>query len=178
MAELFERVSVINRNDFEIRDRCDGVAYWFPPGQRTVIPTDVARHLFLWPADEAEMHAHMARRWGWNRPEHYKLDDKGVPLWLKLCRKITVLVEKYELRRTKDPDAPIPAESAGDAPDMMELADDRPPARRGSVGRRRPRPAKRKLTPRVPTPARIDMLARPQPEPMPAPGPTEVSTAE
>lgn len=174
MTEQFERVSVTNRNDFAISDRCDGVIYEFPSGQRTVIPADVARHLFLYPADEMDMYQHMARRWGWNRPEHYKFEHKGkaieVPLWLYMCRKVEIRVEKYELRRVREPDAPIPAEEAADAPEMLELNDDSP--RRASVGRRRVRVAKRKLSPRVQRPERIDLLARDQPRTVPHPQPS------
>lgn len=172
MSEQFERVSVINRNDFAISDRCDGVGYEFPAGLRTVIPADVARHLFLFPAEERVMHEHMARRWGWNRPEHYKSEYKGkpidVPLWQFLCRNIQVLMEKYELRRIRDPDAPIPAEHAREAPDTGAIADDKPPPRRASKKTLRGW-SKRKLTPRVARPERIDLLARDPVRPQPPP---------
>jgi hypothetical protein len=68
--ERIERVRITNRNTFVIKDMSDGVPWKFPPGESVIVPASVAFHLFNFPGDEEVMHAHMSRRWGWNRPEH------------------------------------------------------------------------------------------------------------
>jgi hypothetical protein len=113
-----------------------------------VIPLDAAAHIFGFPGDEQDMATYMARRFGWNRPEHYKPDEDGVLPWVKMTRKVKLAIEKYEVRRLRGPGEPIPAEEAAEAPDMMGVNVDPPPARRTVVGRRRGKPRKRVLRPR------------------------------
>ena len=168
MSERIERVRVLNRNPFQISDMHDGVPYEFPPGQTVIIPPEAAAHIFGWPGEERDMHHHMARRFGWNQPQHYTMPKDaqaaaalGVPYpcsllpWQMLVRGITIAVEHYEMRRVHAPGAPIPAEEAAEAPDMMGLNIDPPAPRRTIVGRRRGpgKPRKRVLRPRTPAPA-------------------------
>lgn len=158
-SEHIERVRVFNGNPFQINDRCDGVPYEFPPGQATVIPLDAAQHIFGFPGDEVDMHARMVRRFGWNRPEHYKPDEKGVLPWQRMTSAIKLSMEHYEVRRVHLPGAPIPAEEAAEAPDMLGLNIDPPAPKRGSVGRggrRRGIKMKRQLRPRTPTPEPVE----------------------
>lgn len=169
MSERIERVRVTNRNPFQINDMHDGVPYEFPPDLTVTIPPEAAQHIFGWPAEPQEMAMHMARRFGWNRPEHYTIpkdrqaaDAIGVPYpcanlpWQIMTRAVVLSVEHYEMRRVHAPGAPIPAEEAGEAPDMMGLNNDPAPPRRTVVGRRRGtgKPRKKVLRPRTPvTPA-------------------------
>lgn len=159
MSERIERVRVTNRNTFQISDMYDGVPYEFPPGATVVIPPEAAAHIFGWPGEGNEMAQHMARRFGWNRPEHYdpKLADaRGLLPWQLMTRAITIAVEHYEMRRVHMPGAPIPAEEAADAPDMLGLNVDPPAPRRSVVGSRRRgtgKPRKKVLRPRTPAPA-------------------------
>ena len=151
MREQIERVRVTNHNPFLLEDRFDGVPYEFPPGETVIVPPEVAAHIFGFPAEQPELYIHMARRFGWNRPEHYQTDEKGLMLWQRMAANIKIAVEHYEVRRVHAPGAPIPAQEAGDAPDMMTGLNIDPPApRRASVGRKRAA-RKRQLTPRVPT---------------------------
>ena len=149
-SEPIERVRVSNRNQFAIKDRHDGVPYDFPPGESVVIPTEAAIHIFGWPGDEEFMAQYMARRFGWNRPEYFKIpkdeqsaQELGVPFpsyrlpWQELTRNVRLAVEKYEIRRVRAPEEPIPAEEADEAPDALGLNIDPPQPRRTVVGRRR-----------------------------------------
>jgi hypothetical protein len=156
VSERIERVRVTNSNPFEIRDMHDGVPYDFPPGKTVTIPPEAANHIFGWPAEPHEMALYMARRFGWNQPEDYKKDaddPMGLLPWQKKTRNVVLSVEHYEMRKVHAPGAPIPAEEADDAPDMMGLNIDPPPQRRTVVGTRRRgpgKPRKRVLTPRRP----------------------------
>jgi hypothetical protein len=168
VSERIERVRVTNRNTFEIRDMHDGVPYEFPPGATVTVPPEAAMHIFGWPGEPHEMAAHMARRFGWNRPEHYTMpkdaqaaEALGVSYpakilpWQTMTSSVVLSVEHYEMRRVHAPGVPIPAEEAGDAPDMLGLNVDPPPPRRTVVGRRRGtgKPRKKVLRPRVQSPA-------------------------
>lgn len=148
MSEHVERVRVTNANPFMISDRHDGILYEFPPHSTTVIPTDAAQHIFGYPGDTQDTRLYMARRFGWNRPEHYKADDNGVLPWERMTAAIKLTVEHYEMRRVLEPGAPIPAEDAGEAPEMMSINSDPPAPRRAIFGRRRTKAAKRKARPR------------------------------
>ena len=151
-SEHIDRVRVFNGNPFQINDRFDGVPYEFPPGKITIIPPEAAQHIFGFPGEEAVMAAHMARRFGWNRQEHYKLEEDGKEVWRHMTSLVKVAIERYEVRRIHQPNMAIPAEEADDAPDMLGLNIDPPAPRRGVVGRRRA-PRKRQLRPRTPRPA-------------------------
>ena len=169
-SEHIERVRVTNGNPFQINDRHDGVPYEFPAGKTVIIPLEAATHIFGFPGDLQDMHAHMARRFGWNRPEYYKPDDNsGILPWQRMTALIRLAVEHYEVRRIHQPGAPIPAEEADEAPDMLGLNIDPPAPRRSSVGRggrRRGSKMKRVLRPRTPAPAA-------EPAPLEAPGLTQ-----
>ena len=155
-SEHIERVRVTNHNAFQINDRFDGVPYEFPPGLTVVIPPEAAQHIFGFPGDDADMQAHMARRFGWNRPEHYAVEPDGTVVWQRMTRLVKIAVEHYEVVRRHQPGAPIPAEEAAEAPDMLGLNIDPPAPRRSIVGRRRlaaRKPRKRVLQPRAPVAA-------------------------
>jgi hypothetical protein len=74
IAEMDEpqvmHVKVINRNDFVITDRFDGVPYTFHKDSHLAIPADAAHHIFGWhpEVDPAEMKRHTQKRFGWNTP--------------------------------------------------------------------------------------------------------------
>lgn len=119
VSDVYQRVKVINHNPFTIRDRHDGLPYIFIRDVEVIVPPDVALHLFAFPGEEADMHAHMARRWGWNRKEHCEVDEEtGLMKWQSMCRNVEISVEHYEMRKVRQPDEPIPAEEADEAPDM------------------------------------------------------------
>lgn len=82
-------VRVLNRNDFVITDRYDGVPYSFAPGKETKLAMDAAAHIFGWPVNPDESVrlvvgdggavqpdlAHVCRRWGWNSINQKRLPD-------------------------------------------------------------------------------------------------------
>lgn len=141
-AEQIQRVRVVNRNDFTINDRFDGVPVVFEPNKTVDLPLEVAEHIFHYPGDTEDMYRHMARRWGWNLPAnpqtnfpgHLALDDKGVPLWWRMCRKVEITVSTFELRQVGDPKAPIPADDGGD--DERETVSEVPHANQGRRAKR------------------------------------------
>lgn len=67
-------VKVINRNDFPITDRFDGVPYVFPPNTPVSIPIDAAHHIFGWHqgVDMMLVQRHVQKRLGWNTPDMEK----------------------------------------------------------------------------------------------------------
>ena len=161
-SEHIERVRVSNLNLFEIRDRHDGVPYEFPAGSTVVIQLDAAQHIFGFPGDTQDMHMHIARRFGWNRPEHYAAEPDGTLPWQRMARNVQLAVEHYEVRRIHAAGAPIPAEEAGEAPDMLGLNIDPPAPRRKSGARGATRkPRKRVLTPRTVEPVPFSETAEP-----------------
>jgi hypothetical protein len=101
------RLRVINKNDFVIRDRYDGVPYTFTPDEYVDLPLEAARHIIGYPAERDVMNLHMAKRWGWNRPEHVVVDPKTRKMkFQELADNIHVNVETFEIRRVGDPNAP------------------------------------------------------------------------
>jgi hypothetical protein len=120
--EQYRRVRIVNCNPFPIHDRQDGIPYSFLPDKPVDVPPEVAEHIFGFPGDIEDMHRHMAKRWGWNQPQHQEWGEDGLMVWQRMCARISVSVERYELRRVTDPKAPIPAEEAGDA----QIFDPRP----------------------------------------------------
>ena len=157
-AEHIERVRVTNHNPFQINDRHDGVPYEFPPGVTVIIPIEAAQHIFGFPGELADMQAHMARRFGWNQPKHYQEDQRGEVLWQKMTALVVLAVEHYEVRRIHQPGAPIPAEEADEAPEMLGLNIDPPAPRRPKIdrgGRRRGTKMKRQLRPRTGPPGEV-----------------------
>jgi hypothetical protein len=141
MNDEIRRVRIVNHNSFAIHDRQDGVPYNFLPDKAVDIPPEVAEHIFGFPGDTEDMHRHMAKRWGWNLPEHMTWED-GQMKWQRMCSNIDVSVERYELRRVIDPKAPIPAEEAGEAQIFDHRAvggpaEDAPTTTRVGFGKRR-----------------------------------------
>jgi hypothetical protein len=123
-AEQIQRIRVVNRNDFTISDRFDGVPVVFEPNKPVELPPEVAEHIFRYPGDTEDTYRHMARRWGWNLPKHIAEDEHGVPLWVRQCQKIEITVSRFELRPVTDSSAPIPADDGAadvsDAPALMD----------------------------------------------------------
>jgi hypothetical protein len=113
------RLRVINRNEFIIRDRYDGVPYNFVPDEYVDLPLDAAQHILGYPAERDVMNLHMAKRWGWNRPEHVVIDPHTKKMkFQELADNIRITVETFEIRRVVDPaarldDPPLP-------PDLTE----------------------------------------------------------
>jgi hypothetical protein len=64
-------VKVVNRNDFPISDRFDGVPYTFPENVPISLPIDAANHIFGWfpSVDLSNVERHVKKRMGWNTPE-------------------------------------------------------------------------------------------------------------
>jgi len=114
------RVRVINRNDFTIHDRHDGIPYKFAPMNFIDIPETVANHIFGYPGDREDMHRYMAKRWGWNKQEDIALNPKTRrPRWEEWCENIEITLERFELKRVRGPDDPIPADEDTD-PDVPD----------------------------------------------------------
>lgn len=67
-------VKVVNRNDFPICDRFDGVPYTFEQNHPVSVPIDAANHIFGWfPGVDPEIvKRHCQKRFGWNTPEMVK----------------------------------------------------------------------------------------------------------
>lgn len=80
------QVRIVNRNEFDIRDRYDGVWYLFPgsknpkePSKPALISPQAAGHIFGYrpwpdvPEDEIEeaMITYCAKRHGWNTSAHH-----------------------------------------------------------------------------------------------------------
>lgn len=131
---------VINRNDFTIEDRCDGVPYVFDPGKVVTVPLDAAALIFGMPVDQdgnvtfAVDHGYLARRWGWNVLE--KRDEKEltsvamerlVRETAKRCANIKVEPVSYVLREVTADDASLPpprdGATTGDGLRLPETAD-------------------------------------------------------
>lgn len=128
-ADEIQRIRVVNRNDFAIHDRFDGVPVVFEPNKQVDLSPEVAEHIFRYPGDTEDMYRHMARRWGWNLPKHIAEDEHGVSLWVRQCRNIEISVSRFELRPIGDPKAPIPADDGGK--DEERVANEVPHANQG-----------------------------------------------
>lgn len=63
-------VKIVNRNDFPISDRFDGVPYVFESNHPVSVPIDAANHIFGWfPGVDPEIvKRHVQKRFGWNTP--------------------------------------------------------------------------------------------------------------
>lgn len=109
LDDTVEKVRVINRNAFTIRDRYDGIPYEFPPGKQVMLLPEVATHILGYPGDVEDMHRHMAKRWGWNLMQHMQVGDDGLTVWQRQCLAIEVSMERFELRRVSTGGA-IPAD--------------------------------------------------------------------
>ncbi len=116
VPDAIQKIRVVNRNDFTIRDRYDGVPYVFEPGKAVDLPPEVAEHILGYPGEAEDMWRHMSKRWGWNLPHHFQIspESKGLTLSQLYCKNVVVSVERFELRRVTDPRAPIPADAGDD----------------------------------------------------------------
>jgi len=119
------RIRVINRNLFTIRDRYDGVPYEFRPNEFVDLPLDAAQHILGYPGEPDYRALHMAKRWGWNRPEHVQIDpDTRKMRFQELAGNIEISVETFEIRRVSDPTRAQPIDDPQVPPDLSpdELA--------------------------------------------------------
>ena len=122
------RLRVINRNDFVITDRYDGVPFTFPPNEPVDLSLEAAGHILGYPAERDLMNMHMAKRWGWNRPEHVILDPETRKMKFQLlAERIELSIETYEIRRV----APEGPERIDDTPVSLIEGDELAEARRG-----------------------------------------------
>ena len=78
-------VKIVNRNDFPISDRFDGVPYVFEQNRAVAIPIDAANHIFGWypEVDMAIVKRHVQKRMGWNTPDMDK-DGRAERFWQNL----------------------------------------------------------------------------------------------
>jgi len=129
------RLRVINRNDFTIRDRYDGVPYEFRPDEYVDMPLDAAAHILGYPGEAEHRALHMAKRWGWNRPEHVQINpDTRKMKFQELAENIEVSVETFEIRRVVDPRAPV---NLDDPAAPHDLSDDELAAASNKLGKSR-----------------------------------------
>lgn len=160
MTERLERVRVTNHNNFEIRDRHDGLPYRFKPGEPLVVPAEVAQHLFGFPGDPEDVAVHISRRFGWNQPKHYEAcpDDPDTLLWQRYVGNIRIEVEVYEMRRVEGPEVEIEGDDYNVIDtDTAPIREAPPPrrvaGRRGKAKAKRRAPPKRSISPRVAPPS-------------------------
>jgi hypothetical protein len=126
LDDAIQKIKVVNRNAFTIKDRYDGIPYEFAPGKDVMLMPEVANHILGYPGDIEDMHRHMARRWGWNLPQHMQVGDDGLMVWQRQCLAIEVSTERFELRRIPADGEPIPA----DGEDVGTLHDTVPVGRK------------------------------------------------
>lgn len=151
-ADEIQRIRVVNRNDFTISDRFDGVPVVFEPNKVVDLAPEVAEHIFAYPGDTEVMYRHMAKRWGWNLPAnpqtgffgHLSVDAKGVPLWVRQCERVEITTTRFELRPVGDPSRPIPADDGADDERVLTAID--PEVPRANEGRRANRKKKRPIS--------------------------------
>lgn len=125
-APSFQMVKVTNRNSFPIEDMHDGVPYLFKPNEPKNITPDVAQHIFAWPGEPEYTKLYMARRWGWNTPEHIKRGDDGRMKWEADVERVTLEPIMFDLV-ARDPDAPVLADPrSGEPEDELMTETDAP----------------------------------------------------
>lgn len=108
-----EYVRIVNKNDFTLDDRIDGVEFAFPPKKAVTVPMSVARHFFRYGADPATQKRYILMRYGYNTPAHQtsgaaakflsNLEFKPVRY-----RMVEQALEEAEVPQDED-DIPIPA---------------------------------------------------------------------
>jgi hypothetical protein len=135
------QVKVINRNDFPITDRFDGVVYRFEPAdssqplakgpsakeRTTTIPAEAANHIFGWTptATREEMFSHFQRRCGWNTPA-YTENSKGERFFAK------IEITSVTYRLVEVPSQELVDEDEAEAETTQEAHLPRAPVRRGA----------------------------------------------
>ena len=134
-------VRVVNRNDFPITDRYDGVVYKFEPADQSsaeargpdkkehsvTIPAEAANHIFGWTptATHDEMFMHFQRRSGWNTPAY--ADGKGE----RFFKRIEITSVTYRLVEVATHEL-VDEDEALDAVSAPKEAHPRAPVRRGA----------------------------------------------
>jgi hypothetical protein len=125
-------VKIVNRNDFVITDRFDGVPYVFEPNRPVSVPIDAANHIFGWypGADPALVKRHVQKRFGWNTPA---MESSGQNNRFFGNIEITpILYRMVPVEVDESGEAIEPTDSAKRAPKvnkMMAAADERAGAR-------------------------------------------------
>ena len=97
-------VKVLNRNDFPIVDRFDGIIYTFLPNKALSIPVDAANHIFGWHDQVArsDLNRHVQKRMGWNTPDMVKTSQHE-----RFANAIDITPIIYRMVPVEvDPDAP------------------------------------------------------------------------
>lgn len=114
------QIKIFNKNDFDIIDYFDGIAYKFSKGAPTVMPEDAAHHIFgvdfgtdaehcNTPEFRAKVFLHLQKRWGWNSVDPQKVADANklfenmmfVPVEFKLVEKTAK--DRDELPPAREP---------------------------------------------------------------------------
>jgi hypothetical protein len=127
-------VRVTNGLDFPFTDRYDGVPITIPPGKSENLPLDMAAHIFgyQYGIDPMAMFRYIAKRQGWNTPEHVKQNpDTQKTLAQEYFEKLKIEAVTYRLvpDDAPDPRKPVPAEQS-------IQSDDEEPVRRAPVKRK------------------------------------------
>lgn len=121
---MTHQIKVLNKNDFEIVDYFDGIAYKFEPNVALNVPPEASRHIFGtdFPGDVAECEAKefraqifnfLQKRWGWNSSKPEKVEDAKTlfanltftPVVFKLVETTASDEEILEPRAQKEPAA-------------------------------------------------------------------------
>lgn len=106
-------VKIVNRNDFPISDRFDGVPYVFETNHPVSVPIDAANHIFGWfPGVEKEVvRRHCQKRFGWNTPsmvqegQHNRFFD-AIEITAILYRMVAVEVDDQVDDQEAEPESP------------------------------------------------------------------------
>ncbi len=121
-------VKVVNRNDFVIADRFDGVPYVFHTNQPLSVPIDAANHIFGWypGVDPAIVRRHVQKRMGWNTPDMEKSGQNN-----RFFDAIEIVPIMYRMVpiEVDEEGEPIDVKRAPKTNKMMAAADERAAAR-------------------------------------------------
>lgn len=83
---MTHQIKVLNKNDFEIVDYFDGIAYRFAPNVAVNVPPEAARHIFgvdflgdvavcASPELRSQVFNFLQKRWGWNSVKADKVEE-------------------------------------------------------------------------------------------------------
>jgi hypothetical protein len=114
-------VKVTNGLDVPFTDRYDGVPVTIPAGKSENIPLDMAAHFFgyHYGIESQDMFHYLAKRWGWNRPEHViQNQDTRKTLAEEYFAKLKIEPVLYKMVKVEpdDPKTPVPADREPPAP--------------------------------------------------------------
>lgn len=117
-------VRVTNNLDFPFNDRHDGVPVTIDPGKTENLPLDMAEHFFGYHDDvkPETMFRHVAKRQGWNTPEHVKQNpETRKTLAETYFSKLKIEPVSYKLVEDQvlDSEKPIPADPQPPAPPVQ-----------------------------------------------------------